>query len=308
MVLLALPVARLRAGAAGARPDGEGGLDGQGRRAHVRPHRPRRRPDRAAARDALSLEPRPEPAAGAGERLRPQLQAVAPGGAARAGPNGLSGWVSEDHVQLRATPWRIVVNTSSRVASVYRSGRLARRFGVVVGAPGTTTPEGLFAVAERQKQPNPNGFVGPWVLALTARSSTLENYAGGPGVTALHGRGGSQPARPARHGALPRLRPHGQREHHVAGPRRRARDAGPDLRLARWPGARRRVSATPGALPVLRCGAGAGLAALEALDAPAARHAAIDARVHGMALGADVERAGRRASSGSRARRRRSSR
>lgn len=106
-------------------------------------------------------------------------------------PNGLSGWVSEDHVQLRKTPWRIVVNTKARAVSVYRSGKLQRRFGVVVGAPGTTTPEGLFAVAERQKQRNPNGFVGPWVLALTARSSTLENYAGGPGVTALHGRAGA---------------------------------------------------------------------------------------------------------------------
>ncbi len=29
------------------------------------------------------------------------------------------------------------------------------------------------------------------MLALTARSSTLENYAGGPGVTALHGRAGA---------------------------------------------------------------------------------------------------------------------
>ena len=106
-------------------------------------------------------------------------------------PNGVSGWVDADHVQLRSTPWRIMVNTSARVASVYRSGRLVRRFGVVVGAPGTSTPEGQFAVAERQATGRPDGFTGPWVLALTARSSTLENYAGGPGVTALHGRGGA---------------------------------------------------------------------------------------------------------------------
>ena len=106
-------------------------------------------------------------------------------------PNGVSGWVSIDHVALARTPWRIVVNTRSRVASVYRAGKLARRFRVVVGAPGTPTPEGVFAVAERHATGNANGFTGPWVLALTARSSTLENYAGGPGVTALHGRGGA---------------------------------------------------------------------------------------------------------------------
>jgi lipoprotein-anchoring transpeptidase ErfK/SrfK len=106
-------------------------------------------------------------------------------------PNGLSGWVNSDHVQLRTTPWRITVNTTRRVASVYKRGRLMRRFAVVVGAPGTTTPEGLFAVSERQATGRPGGFTGSWVLALTARSSTLENYAGGPGVTALHGRGGA---------------------------------------------------------------------------------------------------------------------
>lgn len=106
-------------------------------------------------------------------------------------PNGVSGWISIDHVLVGRTPWRVVVNTTSRLASVYRGGRLAKRFRVVVGAPGTPTPEGLFAVAERQATGDPNTFTGPWVLALTARSSTLENYAGGPGVTALHGRGGA---------------------------------------------------------------------------------------------------------------------
>ena len=64
-------------------------------------------------------------------------------------PNGLSGWVSEDHVQLRATPWRIVVNTSRRVASVYRSGKLQRRFGVVVGLPARPRP--------RASSPSPSG-------------------------------------------------------------------------------------------------------------------------------------------------------
>ena len=53
------------------------------------------------------------------------------------------------------------------------------------------TPRGLFAVAERVRQPDPNGFLGPWALLLTAHSDALARFEGGPGTVAIHGRAGT---------------------------------------------------------------------------------------------------------------------
>jgi lipoprotein-anchoring transpeptidase ErfK/SrfK len=66
-----------------------------------------------------------------------------------------------------------------------------RRFRAVVGKPSTPTPLGLFAVYERARQPDPDAFLGPWALHLTAHSNVLEDYGGGPGRVALHGRSGA---------------------------------------------------------------------------------------------------------------------
>ena len=77
-----------------------------------------------------------------------------------------------------------------RVA-VFRDGRRIHRFRAVVGAPRTPTPRGLAAIYERNPQPDPRGFLGPWALSLTALSRVLESYGGGPGRVAIHGRGGA---------------------------------------------------------------------------------------------------------------------
>ena len=62
---------------------------------------------------------------------------------------------------LSRTPWRIEVGTTSRRVPVRRAGKLVRRFRAFVGAPGTPTPPGLFAVAERFDRGRPNDFYGP---------------------------------------------------------------------------------------------------------------------------------------------------
>jgi lipoprotein-anchoring transpeptidase ErfK/SrfK len=75
--------------------------------------------------------------------------------------------------------------------TVFRDGERVRRFRAVVGAPGTPTPRGLAAIYERNRQPDPNAFLGPWALPLTSFSEVLESYGGGPGRVAIHGRGGA---------------------------------------------------------------------------------------------------------------------
>ena len=172
-------------------------------------------------------------------------------------PNGSSAWVLADHVRLWRTPWRIEVQTASRTVTVRRAGKLVRRFRAVVGAPGTPTPHGLFAVAERFDRASPNDFYGPHVLALTAFSNVFETFGGGPGIVGIHGRGGASLATPLGHGRLARLRPHRQRADRVPGARRdrrharrdqltRARRSSRDRLGASAPPGMRRAVANPG--------------------------------------------------------------
>jgi lipoprotein-anchoring transpeptidase ErfK/SrfK len=104
-------------------------------------------------------------------------------------PIGATAWIAADGTVAGRAHWRIVVRRSQRRARVYRNGRRVRSFSVVVGKPATPTPRGRFFVAERVRQP-PGSAVGPWVLATSAYSSVLQEFAGGPGQIGLHGRTG----------------------------------------------------------------------------------------------------------------------
>jgi lipoprotein-anchoring transpeptidase ErfK/SrfK len=103
-------------------------------------------------------------------------------------PNDRAGWIRADHTRLRRTGWRVVVSIGSRTVTVRRSGRVVRRFSAVVGASATPTPRGLFAIGERIRQTS--GVLGPWALHLTAHSDVLDDYGGGRGRVAIHGRSG----------------------------------------------------------------------------------------------------------------------
>jgi lipoprotein-anchoring transpeptidase ErfK/SrfK len=104
-------------------------------------------------------------------------------------PNGSTGWIPRDKTALEHTPYWIELRLRSRQLSVYRNGRRVRRFRAVIGARRTPTPRGLAAIYERNAQPDPRGFIGPWALSLTAFSNVLMDYGGGPGRVAIHGRG-----------------------------------------------------------------------------------------------------------------------
>jgi hypothetical protein len=106
-------------------------------------------------------------------------------------PNNSAAWVPASRTRLLRNPWRVVVSVENRRVSVFRNGRLRSSFRAVVGAPDTPTPRGLFAIYERVRQPDPNGFLGPFALHLTSHSRVLDNYGGGPGRVAIHGRGGA---------------------------------------------------------------------------------------------------------------------
>src|SRR5436190_6801860 len=84
--------------------------------------------------------------------------------------------------------YRIKVDISSRLATIYRDGKVARRFRVVVGAPSTPTPTGHWYVVDRLRLRTSWAW-RKWALATSAFSRILKHFDGGEGQVALHARG-----------------------------------------------------------------------------------------------------------------------
>jgi hypothetical protein len=105
-------------------------------------------------------------------------------------PNNASGWVHAERVRLRPTAWSIAVSLAARTLTILRRGHVARRTSVVIGAPATPTPRGLFSIIGAWRSP-PDAFLGSWILPLTAHSTALKEFDGGNGTVGIHGRGGA---------------------------------------------------------------------------------------------------------------------
>ncbi|HUA12826.1 MAG TPA: L,D-transpeptidase [Solirubrobacteraceae bacterium] len=105
-------------------------------------------------------------------------------------PNGTALWIEARFATLTVDPWSVHVSRAHRSVAVYYRGRRRRLFRAVVGKPSTPTPSGLYAIAAEIRQRDPAGFVGSWVMPLTAHSDVLHRFDGGDGQVALHGRGG----------------------------------------------------------------------------------------------------------------------
>jgi hypothetical protein len=110
------------------------------------------------------------------------LQVMLPGR-----PNSSTGWIAQKGTRKLLTGWHIVISLARRQVSAYRDGRMVRAFRAVVGKPSTPTPTGQFFVEEtlHMSAGEPGG---PFALALSARSDALQEFEGGPGQVAVHGR------------------------------------------------------------------------------------------------------------------------
>jgi lipoprotein-anchoring transpeptidase ErfK/SrfK len=121
-------------------------------------------------------------------------------------PDGATGWIPRANVVLLHSRYWVIVRRGSRTVTIDRDGRRLRRFRAVVGKAATPTPDGLAAIYERDRQPDPTGFLGPWALPLTILSNVLHNFGGGPGRVAIHGRDGTSLLNPlgsaASHGCI----------------------------------------------------------------------------------------------------------
>ena len=92
---------------------------------------------------------------------------------AEALPNGHHGWVEFGRdVSVQPVEWTLRASLSRRALYVLRGSRLIRTIPVGIGAPGSPTPTGRFALAEKLTGPFGPAY-GCCILALTARQPHL---------------------------------------------------------------------------------------------------------------------------------------
>jgi lipoprotein-anchoring transpeptidase ErfK/SrfK len=103
-------------------------------------------------------------------------------------PNGSSGWVKRDQVRIRPVTHEVVVDLSSRTASLLRSRRKIRSFRVGIGTASTPTPTGRFYVTVKLRPPQISADAyGAWALGLSGYSEVHQTFGTGDGQIALHG-------------------------------------------------------------------------------------------------------------------------
>lgn len=118
-------------------------------------------------------------------------------------PNGTTGFVRAEAVQLERTDLEVRVDLDARVLEVLEVGEVVLSAPTAVGEPANPTPTGRFWVTDKVATEDPDGPYGAFALGLSARSETLTEFAGGDGQVAIHGT--DQPAsigQAASHGCL----------------------------------------------------------------------------------------------------------
>jgi lipoprotein-anchoring transpeptidase ErfK/SrfK len=112
-------------------------------------------------------------------------------------------WIPAWATRRVSIRYRVKIDLSSRLTTVYRDGKVFRRFRVVVGTPSTPTPTGTWYVVDRLHLYN-SWSQGRWALATSAFSRVLREFDGGQGQIALHARGslGAPVGTAASHGCV----------------------------------------------------------------------------------------------------------
>ena len=101
-------------------------------------------------------------------------------------PNGVTGWVRAEDVELAAVTTRLVVDLSDRTVTLFDRGRRVLSTRAAIGAPSTPTPTGRYYVNQRLVPHDPSGPYGPGAIGISAFSDVLTGWTQG-GPIAIHG-------------------------------------------------------------------------------------------------------------------------
>jgi lipoprotein-anchoring transpeptidase ErfK/SrfK len=107
-------------------------------------------------------------------------------------PNGTLGWIDARTARLRTVGTSLRVELARRRLDVVVGGRVVRTFAVGIGAAGSPTPTGRFAVAEKLDGTHYGPVWGCCILGLTAHQPTPPSSwsTGRDYLVAIHGGAG----------------------------------------------------------------------------------------------------------------------
>jgi len=107
-------------------------------------------------------------------------------------PNSQEGWIRASDVTLSESEFRMELTLSDFTLRVFQGDALVVETPVVIGTDYTKTPVGTFYLGEiltsqQAGVGGPNGAYGPFILATSAYSESMELFDGGLPVIAFHG-------------------------------------------------------------------------------------------------------------------------
>lgn len=102
-------------------------------------------------------------------------------------PNGRVGWISATAtMRAHRSRYRVEASLGRREVLVRRDGRVVSRFPVAIGAPGTPTPTGRFAVTDKLLTGSASSPYGCCILALSGHQTRTPQGWGGGDRLAIH--------------------------------------------------------------------------------------------------------------------------
>lgn len=102
-------------------------------------------------------------------------------------PNGSTGWVRTDDVEIYIADSEITIELSERRLTYRVDGIEVLVTEVGIGSVHNPTPTGHFFVTDNVTLANPNSPWGPHALGLSARSEVITEFNGGDGIIGIHG-------------------------------------------------------------------------------------------------------------------------
>jgi hypothetical protein len=103
-------------------------------------------------------------------------------------PNHHAVWLRKKDFHIVSTGYKIHISRKNRTMALFWRKKRLWKTSVIVGAPSTPTPRGLFALHDIYRVQDD---LRPWVFETTAHSKVLDSFLGGPARIAIHGRHGS---------------------------------------------------------------------------------------------------------------------
>ncbi len=102
-------------------------------------------------------------------------------------PNGSTGWVRANDVQLTPNPYHMQVRLGDHKITVFQGTNSIYEGQVAIGASATPTPPGKYYIRILIQAPDPNTVYGPFAYGLSAHSEALNEYNGGDAEVGVHG-------------------------------------------------------------------------------------------------------------------------